>query len=264
MKISGVLLIVVSLVAGLIASTTAYLPRVDAIDAEDRLTLNAPAGQAPDDPRSPLLVPDDPEPVVLTADRLALLHEAGVQRVKVKEFAWPRWTHRWWFVAAAAGLILGAVMVRQASRRQLAEMIATQQESRESPEDLLRQASDAVDRLRTEVAEMTDRPRQLQTIIDRLDEVHDQQLDPFVAAKPVLIGRLGMTGYAQLMDHFAAGERQVNRAWSAAADGVLEEAQIALEEASGQLRSALRRLRQLNGDEQHDPDEGERRSSVVR
>ena len=69
-------------------------------------------------------------------------------------------------------------------------------------------------------------------IIERLGEVQSTHVPAFVDARPLLISRLGLSGFAELMDRFAAMERQVNRAWSAAADGVEDEALDCLERAS--------------------------------
>ncbi|NIP97176.1 MAG: hypothetical protein GWO24_28580, partial [Akkermansiaceae bacterium] len=62
-----------------------------------------------------------------------------------------------------------------------------------------------------------------QEVVASLDELMGTELDAFVDSRSQLINRLGMSGYARLMDRFAAAERQLNRAWSAAADRVLDE-----------------------------------------
>jgi hypothetical protein len=51
-----------------------------------------------------------------------------------------------------------------------------------------------------------------------------------------------MGGYAELMDRFAAGERQINRAWSAAADGYLDEATRCLSNVPAMLAEAEQKL----------------------
>ena len=245
MKPLAALIIIASLILGLIAASTAYLSKVDDVRAEDELTLNAPAGEDPEEEGAPLYEPDPEDPLVLTAERLETLREQGVQRVTVREFAWARWTHRWWFVLAAAGLVTGAVMIRVANRQALAGTLTAQAQSAQSPEQLLLTAREEINRLRAEVSALRDRSQQLRTVIERINAIQAEQLDPFVAGKPALVGQLGMTGYAQLMDRFAAAERQVNRAWSAAADGVLEESRLSLDEASAQFEQTVQRLSEL-------------------
>lgn len=61
-------------------------------------------------------------------------------------------------------------------------------------------------------------------IRDRLGGLQRGELMDFVASRERLVAQLGLGGYAALMDQFSAAERQINRAWSAAADGVQEEA----------------------------------------
>jgi hypothetical protein len=89
-------------------------------------------------------------------------------------------------------------------------------------------------------------PRELQErlrlILTRLTEAQRTHMPAFVEARPVLIARLGLAGFAELMSTYAAAERQINRAWSAAADGVYEEALRCLELASQLLDAALQIL----------------------
>ena len=52
-----------------------------------------------------------------------------------------------------------------------------------------------------------------------------------VEGRDALVADLGMAGYAELMDAFSRLERALNRAWSAAADGVPDEALRCVDEA---------------------------------
>ena len=54
---------------------------------------------------------------------------------------------------------------------------------------------------------------------------------------------MGLGGYAELMDGFAAMERQLNRAWSAAADRHLPEALLCLRAAQPMVVETLRKLK---------------------
>lgn len=249
MKLIASLVIAASLVLGLIASVTAYVPRIDAIDPHrETLTLNAPAGQDPDDPTKPLIMPvdEDGEEVMLTAATLEQLKDAGVERVRVKEFGvggWRRWDGLWLFVPAAIGLFIGAMMMRSVARKELAATAMAQDTpTTDAPEQLIDTAYKELTALRAELADMTDPEAKIRRILAALDRVHDHYFDPFVSARPVLVGRLGMTGYAQLMDKFAASERQFNRAWSAAADGVIDESETSLDNGVALLEETRQRL----------------------
>ncbi len=65
---------------------------------------------------------------------------------------------------------------------------------------------------------------------DRVDQIIDQYVLPFSTARQVILHKLGIRRGAELMIEFALGERLLNRAWSAAADGHLPEAVASLEE----------------------------------
>ena len=76
-------------------------------------------------------------------------------------------------------------------------------------------------------------------IDDRLAE----PLDEFAEARESMIHGLGMEHYAMIMDRFARGERFVHRAWSASADGYVDEVWKSLDTASENLRIADDALR---------------------
>lgn len=246
MKLLAALIMTASLVVGLVASVTAYVPTLDSIDPEDNLTLNAPAGIDPDDPEKPRIVPvAEEEEVILTAELIEQLRADGEVRVRVKEFAWERWEYRWWFVGAAFFLFVGAMMMRSVTKKAVSAAALATEQTDVSPPQLLETAHEQLTDLQRELQATAAVDARLDLILKRLDAVHDAQFDPFVGARSTLIGQLGMTGYAQLMDKFAAAERQFNRAWSAAADGVLEEAEECLVNGIELLEEARHRLAAL-------------------
>jgi hypothetical protein len=60
----------------------------------------------------------------------------------------------------------------------------------------------------------------------------------------------GMQGYADVMSAFAAGERYINRVWSASTDGYEDEVRRYIERAAGQFdeaRALFVRLRDGEG-----------------
>lgn len=80
-------------------------------------------------------------------------------------------------------------------------------------------------------------------------EVHkliDSQLmasiDDFVLARSTLIHTYGLREYAELMTDFSIAERNINRAWSASADGYLDEVWLSLERADRQLQTVAQHL----------------------
>ncbi len=244
MKLLAAILITAGLVLGTISATTAYVPRLDAIDPADRLTLAAAAGVRPDDSTAPLIDPAASDtPIVLTGDVLARLAAADVKRVRVKEFAFGRWDHAFHFLASAIALVAGAFLIRRSARREVAASLANERHPEESPEHALDSAIATVEKLRSDLLGLADDAERTRAIVRTLDDLGRTHLDAFVAARPLLIGRLGAGGYARLMDRFAAAERQLNRAWSAAADHVLDESMHCLGEGAERLAEARQRLR---------------------
>ena len=73
----------------------------------------------------------------------------------------------------------------------------------------------------------------------RIDDECMDVINDFVEAREALIHRHGLTRYAAVMDHFALGERALNRCWCASADGYVDEVAICLERAETQLTAAL-------------------------
>lgn len=73
--------------------------------------------------------------------------------------------------------------------------------------------------------------------------LHD--LHRFLGARETLIYKHGLSDYARVMDAFAAGERALNRAWSASADGYVDEVNECLERARGRFEEALALVEEL-------------------
>ena len=64
----------------------------------------------------------------------------------------------------------------------------------------------------------------------------------FADARQALIKRFGLQEYADVMTEFAAAERYVNRSWSAAADGYVDEVSVSLDRANQHLQNAQQLL----------------------
>lgn len=69
----------------------------------------------------------------------------------------------------------------------------------------------------------------------------------FADARESMIHLFGLQTYANIMSEFAAGERYVNRVWSASADGYDGEARKYLDKAAAQLDVARRQLAEAAG-----------------
>jgi hypothetical protein len=259
MKLLGQLLIVVSLVAGALSAATAYHAWLD-LPTEELvgLTLNSDAGARLNDKgqAEPLLKKDH----VLTAEDVAVLRKLHrspyrgtfeIYAVRVKEFSFARWQHKWGltvFVVAMLGLLGGSLLTRRAARRRrAAARRAASPDAAASPEAALRAVAEELTALEKSIQEQRDESARLRVVVERVGALQRHQVADFIESHDDLIGRLGIGPAAEVMDRFAAAERQINRAWSAASDGVLDEAEQCLAEAAALLEETAKRLHANRG-----------------
>ena len=246
MRTVAYLLILASLVGASLAATTAYAPKLDAVVASaEPLTLAAPAGRDPGEPDQPAVAPGTArQPLRLTPDVLGRLAALNVDRVRVKEFSIGRWSEAWIFGVSMLGLVAGGLFIRREARREIMGRTAVSTSGTTSPQFLLEAAHEDVERLLRDVTALPE-DQQAAEIRRQIDTIQAARLTPFAAARPELMGRYGVAGFARLMDPFAAAERQLNRAWSAAADHVLPEAIASIEDALTSLATVHARLAEV-------------------
>lgn len=77
---------------------------------------------------------------------------------------------------------------------------------------------------------------------DRIDLKLRDDLRRFADARESMVHLFGLQTYADIMSCFAAGERYINRVWSASADGFDEEADAYLRRAAAQFDEAKKQL----------------------
>jgi len=172
----------------------------------------------------------------------AQTNKPAVEHLHVKQFSLARWPHKWWFGLSVVGLLAGAMMLRRDARAKVIAAESRVAEETQSPEGILETIRSIVESLLQDLPATPDDQRRCDLIVERLDQVQRTHAPAFVDLRPVIVSRLGVAGYAQLMDRFAAAERQINRAWSAAADGHEAEARQSLERIGDPLRDAMDRL----------------------
>ncbi len=73
----------------------------------------------------------------------------------------------------------------------------------------------------------------------KIDESFMNHLVKFVDARESIAHSYGLKAYAEVMNRFAAGERSINRVWSASTDGYIEETSAYLEKAAVHFEDAL-------------------------
>jgi len=80
----------------------------------------------------------------------------------------------------------------------------------------------------------------------RIDALFAEDLAAFVNKRESIAYVHGLSAYAEVMSCFAAGERYLNRVWSASADGYIDEVNAYLDKAQAQFAESLDKVRRLN------------------
>jgi hypothetical protein len=144
-----------------------------------------------------------------------------------------------WFLGALALGVLGVVLLRFVRRREATSADAIRANLVVLDRSLVSvvEKAAALDAAKAE----TD-VYELRHVIDR--EFPDE-LDAFVQARYSLVHSFGLQQFADVMNPFAAGERYLNRVWSASTDGYIDEAHTYVGKAREQFELALETLRSL-------------------
>ena len=140
-----------------------------------------------------------------------------------------------WFGIAAISAIAGVVLAKRADRARATsgELLETNRnELNESLDNVVRDL-----RLMTDGDALTG-----EALRDRIDEKLRPDLRRFVEARQSMVHLYGLQAYADVMSEFAAGERYINRVWSASADGYDDEGDRYLKRAVDQFEDAQRLL----------------------
>ncbi|MFG0257756.1 MAG: hypothetical protein ACF8GE_07645 [Phycisphaerales bacterium JB043] len=196
------------------------------------------------------------DPILTTSDNpvaspetLAPIQGTDVQYVHVKEFGFLRWPYWWAFLGSCLAIFLGAMMVRSATKSEIQAAVNAEHEAHAqelgptlTPSQLLTSAKQSIENLAQETAVAQSEQGMCQIILNNLSDVQSSCMDPFVTQRERLIGQYSMSGFASIMDSFAAAERQINRAWAAAADGYLEQSMECIERSKPLLDEAIRKV----------------------
>ena len=147
----------------------------------------------------------------------------------VEKVSWPL------FAAAAIAAVAGVFMIKRHARS-----ISQSEAVLENNRAELRESIDNVVKdLREIVSSGSLRGAALR---DRIDEKLRPDLVRFADARESMVHLFGLQTYADIMSHFATGERYVNRVWSSSADGYDVEAARYLGKAEERFADAQRQL----------------------
>jgi hypothetical protein len=243
------LLMIVGTSLGVYGAASAYYVPIDAPDAEIiDLTLNDNAGAKLGEKAQ--LTPLFQRGQKMDAVTLAALrensqgiagHVAPWRFVRVKEFSWARWPGKWITSAGTLMLLVGALIARR-HRDAGAAMI--------DEGSMIPITSESLGKLGAEIDQLLARPTASETaanqqICDVTDELQKRWITPLLRAQNALVAQQGIGRAADPLATFAAVERNLYRAWSAAADGYVEEAIAALRNARQQTALTQEKLAAL-------------------
>lgn len=147
---------------------------------------------------------------------------------------------RWdYFVIALAAGVFGVGMVRIADRQRRSEggrLIEN-----------VEQVESSLQRIVRNLTELNAQKSSINTydIRHRIDELFIDDLNAFVQARESIAHTHGLNAYAEVMSSFAAGERYLNRVWSASADGYIDEVNTYLDSSLAQFAESLEKMRQF-------------------
>ena len=138
------------------------------------------------------------------------------------------WTVFW---TAAVAAIAGLIVVKRAAQavaRSETVLELNRGELKESIQNIVRDLNEL----------NTTAVKQGASLRDKIDLVLRNDLRRFADARESMVHLFGLQTYADIMSSFAAGERYINRVWSASADGYDEEATAYLKKAAAQFVEA--------------------------
>lgn len=147
---------------------------------------------------------------------------------------------KWNYFAAVFGVgVVGIALVRIGQQRtsRSEEKLAFNMQSVETS---LSRIVKNIDKINTEKQSID-----LYDMRHRIDELFVEDLAIFVQGRESIAHAHGLKAYADVMSYFAAGERYLNRVWSASADGYIDEVNIYLDKAQEQFAESLKKIRQL-------------------
>ncbi len=159
----------------------------------------------------------------------------SVLRLEIEASPWQ--TIPWLPYALSTAVGFAGVVALRAVKTKERNASAASAEGLDTVLGHLRIAHERVADLKAELDDLT-----CEEVVEYIDLECSPALTDFADAREVISNRLGMAVYAAVMTEFASGERYVNRAWSAAADGYVDEVAKSVGYATDFLAAALAKI----------------------
>ena len=147
---------------------------------------------------------------------------------------------RWlWYVPALMVGVAGvaAIRINESRQSKTEHHVASRIETVEG----------SLERIAANIKKLNDDKHSINTydMRHRIDELFIDDLEMFVDARESIAHRYGLAAYGEVMSTFAAGERYLNRVWSASADGYIDEVNTYLDKAREQFVESLDKIHRL-------------------
>jgi hypothetical protein len=144
-------------------------------------------------------------------------------------------------IALAVGF-LGVVLARLGSRAESTSEVML--------ESNMATVRSSLDRIVEQVSDLFDSREDIPTyeMSQEIDSRLLDHLNAFVESREVISHVFGLQAYADVMSHYAGGERYLNRVWSASADGYVDEVNAYIGHARTQFMEAQEKLNGLRKD----------------
>ena len=144
-----------------------------------------------------------------------------------------------WYIPALLFGVTGVVLIRNDHARQnkTEHHVAAKIETVDS----------SLERIAANITKLNAEKQSVNTydMRHRIDELFIDDLESFVDARESIAHRYGLAAYGEIMSGFAAGERYLNRVWSASADGYIDEVNTYLDRAQEQFAESLEKIRRF-------------------
>ncbi len=158
-----------------------------------------------------------------------------VLRLENTDAAWS--TIPWGYYGVAALVGIGGVVLLRLNKAAQAVNVESTGAELTAVQESLSKASERVANLRGSLEDMS-----CEDVLEYIDEECAPLLADFADGRMSISNRFGTKRYAEVMTEFASGERYLNRAWSAAADGYVDEVDASVGHANAFLFAAVSSL----------------------
>lgn len=152
----------------------------------------------------------------------------------------PSVTDWWRFAPAVAVAAIGVAILRVQQKR-----AATSSEKLSGDREVLLSSMDNIVANLETLRSRRDSLPPFETRFE-IDRLFRDDLFRFAEARGALVHLFGLQQYADIMSEFAAGERYLNRVWSASADGYADEVAAYIDKAAGQFSAAREVLHSID------------------